>query len=95
MVPAGGCLQATSPSVTYTVASTAYSGTPSAIPGTIEVEDYDSGGQNSAYYDSDSGNSGSSYRTSEWVDVELNSWTIEVSDGVNSPVSAFFLTLLF
>ncbi len=44
-----------------------------AIPGTIEMEDYDQGGQGKAYSDSDTSNNGNVYRESEGVDVEMNS----------------------
>ena len=37
-------------------ASTPYSGTPIAIPGTIEAEDYDLGGPGIAYQDNNAGN---------------------------------------
>ena len=47
-----------------------YGGTPAAIPGTIEAEDYDTGGEGVAFHDTDSGNSGSQYR-SEGVDIEV------------------------
>lgn len=40
-----------------------------AIPGRIEAEDYDLGGDGAAYYDTTSGNSGNAYR-SENVDIE-------------------------
>jgi len=40
-----------------------------SIPGKIEAENYDNGGQNIAYNDNTSGNSGNSYR-SENVDIE-------------------------
>lgn len=46
-----------------------YAGTAAAIPGKIEAERYDLGGQNIAYYDNTSGNSGSSFRSDD-VDVE-------------------------
>jgi arabinoxylan arabinofuranohydrolase len=39
------------------------------IPGTIEAEDYDVGGQNKAYYDNDTENKGNAYRTDR-VDIE-------------------------
>ena len=42
------------------------------IPGTIEAEDYDKGGQDVAYYDSDAGNTGSEYRSDD-VDVQVSS----------------------
>ncbi|MBN1995984.1 carbohydrate-binding protein [candidate division KSB1 bacterium] len=46
-----------------------YGGTPASIPGTIEAENYDTGGEGVAYHDTDSGNSGGQYR-SEDVDIE-------------------------
>ena len=42
-----------------------YMGIPIKIPGTIEVENYDLGGQNIAYYDIDIANNGGKYRISE------------------------------
>ena len=50
--------------------STPYSGTPLAIPGTIETEDYDNGGQGVAYSDTGAANEGGSYRPAEGVDIE-------------------------
>jgi hypothetical protein len=50
--------------------STPYYGNPMAIPGIIETEDYDLGGPGIAYQDTDAGNNGGAYRTSEDVDVE-------------------------
>ncbi|HXB13436.1 MAG TPA: TIM-barrel domain-containing protein, partial [Bacteroidia bacterium] len=47
-----------------------YGGTPWPIPGTIQAENYDVGGQGIAYYDTDSANDGGQYRTTESVDVE-------------------------
>ncbi|AHW60576.1 Por secretion system C-terminal sorting domain-containing protein [Draconibacterium orientale] len=44
-----------------------------SIPGTIEMEDYDQGGQGKAYSDSDTSNNGNDYRENEGVDVEMNS----------------------
>jgi beta-glucanase (GH16 family) len=48
-----------------------YFGTPLAIPGQIEAEDFDLGGQAIAYSDSDVGNNGGAYRPSEDVDLEI------------------------
>jgi arabinoxylan arabinofuranohydrolase len=45
----------------------------SVIPGTIEAEDYDRGGQGKAYSDSEAVNNGNAYRDDEGVDVEMNS----------------------
>ncbi|MGC9450375.1 MAG: fibronectin type III domain-containing protein [Oceanipulchritudo sp.] len=53
-----------------THASTPYSGTPIAIPGTIEAEDYDLGGEGDAYHDTSAGNTGGGYRPAENVDIE-------------------------
>jgi beta-xylosidase len=44
-----------------------------SIPGTIEIEDYDKGGQGSSYSDSDVNNNGNAYRVDEGVDVEMYS----------------------
>ncbi|NJM79591.1 MAG: carbohydrate-binding protein [Flavobacterium sp.] len=54
-----------------TVGQSAYpSGTPHPIPGTVESENYDTGGQGVAYNDTDSANRGNEYRTTEAVDVQ-------------------------
>jgi hypothetical protein len=62
----------TSSSATLTVNSpqieSPYGGTPWAIPGTIQAEDYDLGGEGIAYHDSDAGNNGGGYRNDS-VDV--------------------------
>jgi hypothetical protein len=52
---------------------TPYSEQPLSIPGTIEMEDYDRGGQGKAYSDSETINNGNAYRANEGVDVEMNS----------------------
>ena len=49
-------------------AQTAYNGS-HAIPGRVQAEDYDNGGQNVAYYDTTAGNSGGAGRLNEAVDV--------------------------
>jgi hypothetical protein len=46
-----------------------YYGTPAAIPGQIEAEDYDLGLNGEAYYDLDAGNNGGQYRSDD-VDIE-------------------------
>ncbi|CAM9504804.1 unnamed protein product, partial [Ectocarpus fasciculatus] len=48
----------------------AYLGTPAAIPGKIEAEEFDEGGQGAAYYDVDAGNNGGAFRTTEDVDIK-------------------------
>lgn len=50
--------------------NTPYTGTPKVIPGTIEVEDFDNGGQNTAYYDLTADNAGGMYRPSEFIDLQ-------------------------
>jgi O-glycosyl hydrolase len=45
-----------------------YSGTPIAIPGIIQAENFDNGGQNVSYFDNDESNNGGAYRT-ERVDI--------------------------
>jgi arabinoxylan arabinofuranohydrolase len=52
---------------------TPYAEQPLSIPGTIEIEDYDRGGQGKAYSDSEAANNGNAYRVDEGVDVEMNS----------------------
>lgn len=49
---------------------TPYLGAPFAIPGTIQAEDFDNGGENVAYQDEETSNQGGHYRTSERVDVQ-------------------------
>lgn len=46
-----------------------YGGTPAAIPGRIEAENYDLGGQGIAYNDNTTGNNGNVYRTDN-VDIQ-------------------------
>jgi alpha-L-fucosidase 2 len=47
-----------------------YGGTAAVIPGTIQAENYDNGGEGVAYHDNDATNNGGQYRYSEGVDVE-------------------------
>ncbi|MHC5183790.1 MAG: carbohydrate-binding protein [Planctomycetota bacterium] len=47
-----------------------YYGSAMVIPGKIEAEDFDTGGEGVAYHDSDTSNNGNSYRTEEGVDIE-------------------------
>lgn len=56
-------------STTSTGKPTPYGGTPWAIPGTIQAEDFDDGGEGVAYHDTTSGNSGGAYRNTG-VDIE-------------------------
>jgi beta-glucanase (GH16 family) len=46
-----------------------YQGYPAKIPGIVEAENFDLGGQNVGYSDSDAENSGAAYRNAEQVDI--------------------------
>ncbi|MDA0242658.1 MAG: carbohydrate-binding protein [Chloroflexi bacterium] len=46
---------------------------PYTIPGRVEIENFDCGGQGVAYNDTDSSNNGGQYRPSEGVDIESTS----------------------
>jgi phosphatidylserine/phosphatidylglycerophosphate/cardiolipin synthase-like enzyme len=50
-------------------ASLPYGGAPAALPGIIEAENFDNGGQSVAYHDTTPGNSGGQYRKTDHVDV--------------------------
>jgi hypothetical protein len=52
--------------------SSPYSGSAIALPGTIQAEAFDAGGEGIAYHDSTSGNSGGAYRATD-VDLEAAS----------------------
>jgi GH35 family endo-1,4-beta-xylanase len=73
----------TSAAITITVSGsvpqTPYGGTPALIPGIIEAENYDLGGQGVAFNETTPGNSGNAYRTDD-VDVEV---TGDISGGYN------------
>ncbi|KAA3618385.1 MAG: T9SS C-terminal target domain-containing protein [Calditrichaeota bacterium] len=47
-----------------------FHGSPAAIPGIIEAEDFDTGGENVAYHDTDQSNNGGQYRSDSAVDIE-------------------------
>ncbi|MFG6686808.1 carbohydrate-binding protein [Mariniflexile sp. HNIBRBA6329] len=49
-----------------------FSGSPHTVPGTIQLEDYDFGGQGFAFSDADVGNSGGVYRTQVGDDVDVS-----------------------
>jgi beta-glucanase (GH16 family) len=48
-----------------------YLGAPRVLPGVVQAEDYDEGGQGVAYNDNESANQGGQYRTAEGVDIEV------------------------
>jgi hypothetical protein len=54
-----------------------YGGVVRSIPGTIEAEDYDVGGQFVAYYDTTTGNSGGQYRSD---DVDIVEYQVECEE---------------
>jgi hypothetical protein len=56
-------VESSSPSTT-----TPYGGTPVALPGTVQAENFDVGAQGAAYLDTAAGNSGKAYRSTD-VDV--------------------------
>jgi phosphatidylserine/phosphatidylglycerophosphate/cardiolipin synthase-like enzyme/sarcosine oxidase gamma subunit len=47
-----------------------FSGTPVALPGTVQAEDFDNGGSGVAYFDTSASNEGGKYRTTTAVDIE-------------------------
>ncbi|MCW3058330.1 MAG: Carbohydrate binding family 6, partial [Capsulimonas sp.] len=55
--------------------SSPYGGTPWAIPGVIQSENFDLGGEGVGYHDGEAANNGGQYRTSEGVDIETASDT--------------------
>ena len=52
---------------------TPYSGTPVTIPGMVQAENYDLGGEGVAYHDVNANNIGLAYRPNEGVDIEASS----------------------
>ncbi len=52
--------------------STPFGGTPWPIPGMIQAEDFDDGGEGVAYHDSSAGNAGGHYRSTD-VDIQATS----------------------
>jgi large repetitive protein len=64
----------TSPAINVTVSNAAptqspYFGTPFTVPGQIEAENFDKGGEGVAYHDAVAGNAGGLYRSTEDVDI--------------------------
>lgn len=49
-----------------------YGGEAHKVPGTIQFEDFDEGGQNRSYYDNDRANQGGEYRTDDRIDIVKN-----------------------
>jgi hypothetical protein len=65
---------APTPDPTPTPTPTPYGGTPVSLPGTIQLENYDVGGEGVAYHDTTSGNTGAVYRTNS-VDIQASTDT--------------------
>jgi hypothetical protein len=55
-----------------------YGGTPAAIPGVVQAENFDTGGEGVAYHDTDGSNNGGQYRPADGVDIE---WTGDAGGG--------------
>jgi hypothetical protein len=55
--------------ITGAVAESPYGGTAWAIPGTVQSENFDNGGEGVAYHDTDSSNIGGGYRLDTGVDI--------------------------
>jgi uncharacterized delta-60 repeat protein len=53
-----------------TSTSQPFGGTPASVPGTIQIENFDTGGEGVAYHDTTPQNEGNAYRTGEAVDIE-------------------------
>src|SRR5262245_37140827 len=53
---------------TWAMAQSSFSGSPWTLPGGIQAEDFDHGGQGVGYYDHSWGNDGGEYR---WTDVDI------------------------
>src|SRR2546427_184775 len=64
-------LSATTPGTGGTV-PTPYTGTPIAVPGSFEAENFDLGGEGVAYHDKTPGNQGGNYRLTEDVDIVMS-----------------------
>src|SRR5712692_6727644 len=61
------------PAGAATIPSTPFTGTPIAIPGSFEAENFDLGGEGVAYHDNVPGNAGGQYRPNEDVDIIVSS----------------------
>ncbi len=73
----------TAPPPPTTTQSTPYSGSPVSLPGTIQAENYDKGGEGVAYHDTTAGNSGGVYRSDD-VDIKVTTDTSGGSYNIKS-----------
>ncbi len=62
------------------IVETPFSGTPIALPGTVQAENYNNGGEGLAYHDLEVANQGTAYRLTEGVDVQA---TTDAGAGYN------------
>jgi hypothetical protein len=78
---AGASTQSAPVNVTVSTAPSSgpYGGTPAALPGTVQAENFDEGGKGIAYHDTSAGNSGGKYRSTD-VDIET---TTDTGGGFN------------
>ena len=67
-----GSTSSPAPSPSPSSVSSPFTGTPIALPGRIEFENYDKGGEGVAYHDTTAGNSGGAYRSDD-VDIKVTS----------------------
>ncbi len=64
---------------------TPYGGTPWSIPGTVQAEHFNNGGEGIAYHDVETTNQGGAFRLSEGVDLEA---TTDIGGGYNAGYTA-------
>jgi hypothetical protein len=69
-----------------TAGATPYAGTPIAVPGVFQAENFDAGGESVGYHDKAAGNAGGLYRPAEDVDI------IDSTDGGGGYVISHFET---
>lgn len=68
-----GSIASSAKSAVAATAGSAYGGTPWPLPGTIQAENFDNGGQNVGYYNAANTNQGGQYRSAEGVGIEASS----------------------
>ena len=81
---------------TQQAGQTAFNG-PHALPGTVQAEDFDNGGQNVAYWDSTTENkaktNGAAYRANEYVDAETGAGMANIGWIVNNEWTEYTVTV--
>ncbi len=68
-----GSAASSAKSAAAATAGSPYGGTPWPLPGTIQAENFDNGGQNVGYYNAANTNQGGQYRSAEGVGIEASS----------------------